>query len=399
MFRAQVWMVLGALGMPFVASPQGSGTEWKYKILHSFNGGKEGGGLWGSLTLDSQGNLYGTATGTVFKLTPQPSGEWPLTILHSFNYQTGKAGSALDCTLIFDAEGNLYGSTTIGGGRGRAGGVFKLMPDGDEWKLDVLYLFGKENQADGPYAGVAMDPAGNLFGVGGSAFELSPEPGRWKETILHTFPAFRRDGWGTLAGVVLDTAGNIYGSTSHGGGSSRCDGGCGTIYQLSPQPDGTWQETILHAFQAEADGAFPGLGSLLVDASGNVYGTADGGSGYGVIFKLSPAAHGQWQDTILYSMRETGEGNHPSAGVVADKAGNFYGVTIAGGDPHCDCGVVYELSPGAGGQWTYTVLHRFDGADGAEPDANLIVDDQGNLYGTAATAGPGGYGVVFELTP
>jgi uncharacterized repeat protein (TIGR03803 family) len=387
-----------ALWMPALASAAEPGTR-AYKILHSFNGGRDGGGLWGSLVLDSLGNLYGTATGTVFKLTPQPDGAWDFAVLHEFKYLTGRAGAGLDCTLVLDTEGNIYGSTTVGGGPNTAGAVFELTPGPDGWALRVLHKFGPHNQADGPYGGVARDAAGNLFGTSGSAFELSPGPGeRWTEKILHMFPSFRNDGSATLAGVVLDAAGNIYGSTSHGGGSPHCDAGCGTVYQLSPQSDGTAKETILHAFRAEWDGAFPGLGTLLLDAAGNVYGTADGGStGYGVVYKLSPNPDGSWTDTILHTITNTADGNHPAAGVVMDMAGNLYGTTIAGGDPRCDCGVVFELSPGPGGQWTYTVLHRFNGADGAEPDANLILDDQGNLYGTAATLGPGGYGVVFEL--
>jgi uncharacterized repeat protein (TIGR03803 family) len=80
-----------------------------------------------------------------------------------------------------------------------------------------------------------------------------------------------------------------------------------------------------------------------------------------------------------------------------DKTGNLYGTTIYGGSG-CGCGVVYRLAPNTKGKWTYTVLHTFVGSDGAQPDANLIVDDKGNLYGTTATGGAYG-GVVFELTP
>jgi uncharacterized repeat protein (TIGR03803 family) len=139
---------------------------------------------------------------------------------------------------------------------------------------------------------------------------------------------------------------------------------------------------------------------LALDASGNLYGTtADGGTtGSGVIFKLSPASGGKWHESILYNIPGGAEGDEPAAGVVMDQAGNLYGTTIAGGSG-CDCGVVYELSPGKNGEWKYTVLHTFVGSDGAEPDANLILDGKGNLYGTTATGGSGGAGVAFELTP
>jgi uncharacterized repeat protein (TIGR03803 family) len=109
-------------------------------------------------------------------------------------------------------------------------------------------------------------------------------------------------------------------------------------------------------------------------------------------------ANGHWKETILYSFKNGPSGNAPSAGVVVDGAGNLYGTTGYGGDAQCSCGVVYKLSPGKNGTWKYTVLHRFTGADGGEPEANLILDKKGNLYGTTPFGGPG-FGVVFEVTP
>jgi uncharacterized repeat protein (TIGR03803 family) len=102
---------------------------------------------------------------------------------------------------------------------------------------------------------------------------------------------------------------------------------------------------------------------------------------------------------VLYSFQYNATGFGPAGGVVRDEAGNLYGTTIDGGSAQCSCGVVYELSPGANDQWTYTLLHTFTGYDGAEPDANLTFDGQGNLYGTTAAGGPYGGGVVFEITP
>jgi uncharacterized repeat protein (TIGR03803 family) len=137
-----------------------------------------------------------------------------------------------------------------------------------------------------------------------------------------------------------------------------------------------------------------------MDSSGSLYGTTDvgGPAGYGTVFKLTPQANGRWKETILHSFTQGTNGDHVSAGVVFDRAGNLYGTTIGGGT-QCDCGVVYKLAPQANGKWNYTVLHRFTGADGAQPDANLIVDDKGNLYGTTPTGGAGGAGVAFEITP
>jgi hypothetical protein len=86
----------------------------QYKVLHSFTGGRDGGGLWGSLTLDGKGNVYGTTTGTVLRLTPKAGGKWNLTTLHRFHYP-GKGGSSLTGSVIFDAAGNLYSTGQVGG--------------------------------------------------------------------------------------------------------------------------------------------------------------------------------------------------------------------------------------------------------------------------------------------
>jgi uncharacterized repeat protein (TIGR03803 family) len=156
----------------------------------------------------------------------------------------------------------------------------------------------------------------------------------------------------------------------------------------------------LHSFGSTGDGAFPGVGALILDQYGNLYGTTDigGPAGYGTVFMLSPQANGYWKETILHSFSQGANGDHVSAGVVMDQAGILYGTTIAGGT-QCDCGVVYKLAPQANCKWTYTVLHRFNGGDGDGPDANLILDQKGNLYGTAPNGGFNGGGVVFEITP
>jgi uncharacterized repeat protein (TIGR03803 family) len=198
----------------------------------------------------------------------------------------------------------------------------------------------------------------------------------------------------------MDAAGNLYGETEAGGTSSRCGGGCGTAYQLQPVSGGGWKEHILHDFGAIGDGAFPG-GALLLDRTGNLYGTTGvgGATGNGTVYKLTRQAHGHWKEHILYSFTGGATGIEPGGGVVMDKGGNLYGTTIAGGSPNCECGLVYKLSPGIGGKWNFKVLHTFVGSDGAQPAANLIQDDKGNLYGTTITGGAGGNGVAFELIP
>jgi uncharacterized repeat protein (TIGR03803 family) len=374
-----------------------AGAAPKYKVLHAFAGGKDGGGLWGSLVLDNEGSLYGPAGETVFRLAPQANGNWKKTVLHRFGY--GSDGSGPNGSMVFDAAGNLYGTTQVGGPYER-GVVFELSPGSNGWKETVLTDFPPPARAGNSDDGPIMDGAGNLYGTAGSAFELSPGSGGWKFTNLHEFLGRDGDGADPYAGPIRDAAGNLYGTTSHGGGSKNCGDGCGTAWELSPEATGRWKETILHRFGGAHDGAFPGLGALAMDRSGNLYGTTDVGGqiGYGTVFELTPGSDGKWKETIVHSFAGGAAGDEPSGGVVMDQAGNLYGTTIAGGSG-CDCGVVYKLAPGKNGKWTYTVLHTFIGSDGAQPDANLILDGKGNLYGTTATGGAGGYGVAFELTP
>jgi uncharacterized repeat protein (TIGR03803 family) len=236
-----------------------------------------------------------------------------------------------------------------------------------------------------------------MYGTGYATFELSHGSDGWREAALHDFTCRNGDGCEPFAGVIRDPDGNLDGTTEQGGGSNSCGGGCGTVYELTPTSEGKWKETIIHRFQALWDATYPGVGSLVLDDAGNLYGTADGGkTGYGVVFELSRNSGDSWKETVLYNIPGGANGDHPTAGVIMDKTGNLYGTTIAGGDPNCGCGVVYKLAPRTNGKWKYTVLHRFTGYDGAQPDANLILDDKGNLYGTTAA---GGAGVAFELTP
>jgi uncharacterized repeat protein (TIGR03803 family) len=314
--------------------------------------------------------------------------------------------------LIANTDGHLYG-TTRGGGSYAYGTVFELTPASHGWSEKVLYSFGT-NRHDGgePYAGLVMDEADNLYGaaarggglnLGGTVFELTPATGGWEEKVLHEFPQHHGDGGAAFAGVILDASENLYGTTEGGGSDRKCPtNGCGIAYELHRMPDGKWKETVLHEFGSfDGDGIFPGVGALTMDPWGSLYGTTDvgGASGHGTVFRLTRLANGHWTEAILYNLTGGAKGDGPSAGVVVDKAGNLYGTTIAGGTASCDCGVVYKLAPGSNGKWKYTVLHTFTGYDGAQPDANLILDKKGNLYGTTAIGGAGGAGVAFELTP
>jgi len=403
------------LAQPATNEARGAPT---YHVLHAFTGGSDGGGIQSSLAFDMQGNLYGTtfgggahSGGTVFQLTPQLNGQWNETVLHSFPDSFNDGGGP-NGGPILDGTGNLYG-TTIGGGVNNRGTVFELSPDQDGWTEQILYSFcAKPNCVDGgsPWAGLLMDHMGTLYGTGSVAFQLSPDPAGWTETVLHDFTGQNGDGYFPQAGVIADPDGNLYGTTAWGGGSNRCTLGCGTVYQLQSVREavrGPWPERILHAFgSSDNDGRWPSLGQLAMDHAGNLYGTTNQGgakfcnnTGCGTIFKLSRTTAGGWVERVLYNFQPGVSGSGPGGGVVLDKAGNLYGTTIYGGSPLCGCGVVYKLTKQAGGQWQYSVLHTFVGSDGAQPDANLTIGPDGNIYSTTATGGAGGAGVVFQLTP
>jgi len=198
----------------------------------------------------------------------------------------------------------------------------------------------------------------------------------------------------------VDASSNLYGTTSYGGDGCGGDG-CGTVYELSPVSGGKWKETVLHRFDNNGkDGYTPGNDALFMDAQGNLYGTTEiGGSGTGMdgtVFRLTPGAHGRWNETILYNFNGGADGGFPAAGVVMDKTGNLYGT---GEDSSSGCGLIYKLTPKPKGEWKYTILHTFLGPDGCVPVGNLAIDSKGNLYGGAIFGGQYGYGVVFQLTP
>jgi uncharacterized repeat protein (TIGR03803 family) len=238
---------------------------------------------------------------------------------------------------------------------------------------------------------MVFDSEGNLYGTAFNVFKLTPGPDSWTESVLCDVSCDRPTG-----GLLLDAKGNLYGTTQVSGTYNE-----GTVFKLKPMPDGTWKERVLYSFGGFAgDGRQPGKGGLAFDAAGNLYGTTLWGGRYarGIVFRLSRQPDGHWKESILHHFKLGKSGNHPAVGVVVDASGNLYGVTGYGG-AECDCGVVYKLAPNPDGTWTYTVLHRFNGNDGFFPYANLVLDGQGNLYGTTEYGGSGGGGVVFRITP
>ena len=253
-----------------------------------------------------------------------------------------------------------------------------------------------------------FDAAGNLYGMTqqggmnscdgkncGTVFELSPrQDGGWTETVLHDFNNNGRDGVNPQAGLIIDDAGNLYGTTYRGGIHNCRDG-----VRIVTQQGGSWTETVLHSFGHGSDGITPDA-NLTIDAAGNLYGTTYNGGihGRGIAFELTPREGGGWTETVLHSFGNGSDGANPYAGLIIDANGNLYGTTLAGGIH--TAGTAFELSPRQGGGWTETILHSFgNGTDGNSPYAGLIFDAAGNLYGTTLEGGIHSYGVVFEITP
>ena len=218
--------------------------------------------------------------------------------------------------------------------------------------------------------------------------------------VLHTFSGF--DGAYPIGGLVFDKVGNLYGTTQLGGAFGQ-----GAVYQLSRNSDGTWEEIVLYSFAGGTDGSNL-LAGLVLDSSGNLYGTThDGGinsavcpAGGGTVFKLMPSANGSWIKTVLYSFSGSADGcGLERSGVIFDTSGNLYGTTAFAGSG--GFGVVFKLTPGADGTWSQSVLHSFTdfnaGADGGDPASGVIFDAAGNLYGTTQLGGAYGHGTIFKL--
>jgi len=383
----------------------GQGTAWASaheKVLLNLDGA-DGIGPAAGLIFDAAGNLYGTTaaggandTGTVFELSPNGHGGWTENVLYSFGFAPDGVNPM--SSLIFDGSGNLYGTTFNGGAD--YGIVFELSPGNDKWTETILYTFTGGSDGGAPLAGLVFDAAGNLYGTTerggaynsyGTVFELTPGNGKWTESVLHSF-GNGTDGRFPVAGVIFDAAGNLYGTTEIGGSHSA-----GLVFELTPGKN-TWEEKIIHTFGSGTDGVEPEAG-LTLDGQGNLYGTTHGGGAhnYGSVFELSPTPTGGWTEAKLHSFRYESDGSQPAAGVTLDSLGNVYGTAVEGGA--YDDGVAFEISL-VGGKWQFATLHAFGhGKDGIWPYGGVILDSEGNVYGTTEAGGENTDGTVFEITP
>jgi len=257
------------------------------------------------------------------------------------------------------------------------------------------------------------------------------------QTVLYSFCSAGiscPDGEDASSSLIADGAGNFYGTTQSGGIGAGY--GQGTVFEISPDGNGGWKETVLYAFSGEADGGEP-VSPVMFDSQGNLYGTAQNGGAhnYGVVFKLTPTGK-TWTETVLYSFAGGSDGENPEAGLIMDSQGNLYGTSdlcafelspsggswtlqaiyeLGGGtraaltmDPAGNLfGVnyfsdVFEISPNGSGGWKpATIIHTFTGAsgDGYYPEGTPVLDKAGNLYGTTTNGGASNSGTVYELSP
>jgi len=420
-FSRRLRPALGARGVAIVFALVTSGVPAAqaqvYQDLYTFTGGADGGQPYAGLIRDAAGNLYGTTyyggvncqyfilptlppCGVVFKL--DTSGKE--TVLYQF--QLGDGANPI-ASLIRDKAGNLYGTNYTGGsgncqaqnGLFGCGTIFEVSPNGTQ---TVLHNFAGPDGAF-PAAALIRDAAGNLFGtttLGGSGRCTGNPAGcgvvfkldtTGKITVLHNFSGYPKDGEFPLASLLLDRAGNLYGTTSMGGAFND-----GIVFKLNK----TGKQTVLYTFTGGRDGGNPQAG-LIQDTSGNFYGTTyTGGSGRncptdgcGTVFKLTPTG----KETVVHSFQGS-DGANPTAGLVRDSAGNFYSTALNGGPPFPnDCGVVFRLST----TYKETVLHHFSCSSifPPGPSGGVIRDAAGNLYGTTIGTGINSQGVVFKLTP
>jgi hypothetical protein len=337
--------------------------------------------------------------GTVFELRNNNS---QLTFSSIFQFTGYSTGWFPDGSLTIGPGDILYGVTQNFTGFEWAPWIFRLRPTcGDVrcnnivWLENTIYTFYGMTTANG---GLVLDQAGNLYGTtiitpngvnGGLTYELSPAQNLngWRETDLHRFSG--SDGQWPEGPVIFDGAGNLYGSTNAGGR------GPDVVYELTPS--GTaWSEMTLHNFSGP-DGAYP-VGNLVFDNNGNLYGitSKSGVFGRGTVFELSPSPNG-WTFTSIFSF-EQAQGS-PLTGLVVDSVGNLYGSAQGG---RYASGLIYELSPTNNG-WTYTDLHDFTGGrDGnlGPVDGPRALDANGNLYGVTAYGGDPdcGCGTVWTLS-
>jgi uncharacterized repeat protein (TIGR03803 family) len=359
------------------------------------------------LETDSAGNIYGTTVlggdfggGTVFQLRPTPDG-WVHTVLYSFT--GGADGGEPYKGVTLDREGNLYGTAVTGGSgscEGGCGVVYKLTNSGGTWTQSVIHAFTGGDDGSGPGARVTVDQSENVYGMTptggayglGTIYKIHQAGGAWDFRVIHAFTG-GADGGSGSAGRMILRKGRLYGAATTGGNY-----GGGVVFELTQSGVAGWHFRTIYSFQGQPDGSFP-YGALLFDRSGNVYGTTyyGGANGIGAVYKLSPRPVGEWDENVIYSFQNGSDGNSPISNLVFDTVGNLYGTTSEGG---LGSGTIFKLSPIGVGQWTETIVHPFQGPpDGGFAYNGMVVDRFGNFYGATVHGGKNNDGCVYKFTP
>ena len=358
----------------------------KYSVLHNFGTKSvdlDYPGYPGIIAQGRDGNLYSTgaaggkgAAGGIFKITPTGT----FTVLQSLNVTDGNAPES-GLTLAID--GSFYGAAQTGG-TDNAGVIFKITPSAS---LRVLYNAPSGADESYPLAGLIQGTDGNFYGttqgnpggqVGGTVYKLTPSG---KFTPLYSFPSDRLHGAVPLAPVVQGVDGNFYGTTEYGGNKSG-----GVVFKVTSAS----HLTVLYNFDG-THGAAP-YAPVIQGNDGSFYGTTVGGgtTNNGVVFKITPSG----KFAVLHSFNGT-DGGFPTAGLVQATDGNFYGVTRTGGT--LGYGTIYKISP----HGSYSVLYNFDGTTGANPEVMLVQHTNGILYGDTEFGGnctsSGGCGTFYSL--
>jgi uncharacterized repeat protein (TIGR03803 family) len=378
------------------------------QVAYSFAGDEDGEYPSTELVIDGSGNLYGTTVqggefggGTVFQLTP--SGDH--NVLYSFRGSTDGGQPYGGVTL--DADGNLYGSAVVGGNGGSCedgcGVAYKLTNVGGTWTQTVMHSFTGGLDGSGPGSGLTLDAHGDLFGMtptGGAyglgvIYQLHSVSGTWHFRVIHAFTGGDDGSSGSAGRLLLDSAGNLYGAATTGGANQK-----GTVFEMKRRGS-DWNYRVLYAFKGMPDAGFP-YGGLLFDGRGRLYGTTyyDGANNLGSVYQLTPTRHGPWKERVLYSFQGGTDGANSISSLVPDASGNLYGTTSEGGAPGCSCGVIFKLSPAGGGAWTESVAYAFMGVpDGAFAYNGMVSDGHGNYFGTTVHGGEDDEGALYQFTP
>lgn len=388
------------------ALPAGAATT---QVIYSFGGDEDGEYADTDLVRDASGNLYGSTvlggehgSGTVWQLHPNGDGTWTHSVLYSFT--GGADGGEPYKGVTLDGQGNLYGTAVTGGGgvcEGGCGVAYKLVNNGGSWTQSVIHAFQGTDDGQGPGARLTLDDSGHVYGMAptggaygaGTIYEMKPRNnGGYKFKVIHAFTG-GKDGSGGSAGALVLRGGSLYGAATAGGKNGE-----GTIYQLESKPGGGWQFHGLYAFKGEPNAGFP-YGGLAFDGLGNIFGTTyyAGADDAGTVYQLSDTGHG-WRERVLYSFTGGADGFGSIANVVFDTAGNIYGTTSEGGA--AGMGVIFKLTPGANHSWSESVAHNFAGPpDGAFAYNGMVGDGAGNFYGATVHGGADDEGAIYEFTP